>query len=151
MSITWIFTIISLFFCCVAAYNLKKIQKNNKNFREIKVDKLKSGLRIELINAAKDAAKDAAKEVLYKAVSSALELINTPKQEGYLITNSRDMPYRYYVWRKCSMEQGNKYFSVHYGTGYILVKSFDSDNAEENLRNATELCKMLNEGINEKV
>lgn len=135
MSITWIFTIICLFFCCVALYNLRKMQKGYKALREIKVDGLK------------DIAETAAKGVINNAVCSALRSINSPKTEGYLVTSFSDTPQRYAVWRKCEMEENFFLYTKSYGMGYILVKMFDSPNAEENLRNATKLCRMLNDGI----
>lgn len=132
--ITWIFTVISLFFCCVAAYNLKKIQKNNKALRDIKIDEMK------------DLAGNAAKETMSNVLKSALQTINSPKTEGYLITSSRDTPQSYAVWRKCEMERNCFLYIQSYGMGYILVKIFDSPNAEENLKNAVKLCNMLNDG-----
>lgn len=137
MSITWIFTIISLFFCCVTAYNLIKLQKNNKLLREIKV------------NEIKDIAETVSRSVVHDAVCSALLKINSSKTEEYLITCSKESPQFYAIWRKFRAEDDYGIHMYHYGNGYILIKMFDSPNAEENLRNATELCSMLNEGINE--
>ena len=139
MSITWIFTIISLFFCCVALYNLRKIQKSYKALREIKVDEIK------------DIAETASKNVISGAVCSALLQMNSSKTDEYLITFSKESPQFYAIWRKFRVDDDYGTHMFHYGNGYILIKMFDSPNAEENLRNATELCKMLNEGINEKV
>lgn len=162
MSITWIFTIISLFFCCVASYNLIKIQKNNKSLREIKVDEIKRELRNVLlvdcvdvakkvISANENEAKYTAIGVVRDAVGEALQKINISKTEGYMITSLSYNPKAYAIWRKCNLAKPIISFSDYNGMFYTLVKMFDSDNAEENLRNATELCKMLNEGINENV
>lgn len=162
MSITWIFTIISLFFCCVAAYNMKKIQKNNKDFKEIKLKEIAQNIKADVLQDCIDAENRASSEILGKAnkistriisdaVGEALQSINSPKTEGYLVTSFSDTPQRYAVWRKCEMEKNFSLYTQSYGMGYILVKMFDSDNAEENLRNATELCRMLNEVINETV
>lgn len=137
MSITWIFTIISLFFCCVALYNLRKMQKSYKALREIKVDEIK------------DIAETASKSVISGTVCSSLLKMNSSKTDEYLITFSKESPKFYTIWRKFKIEYYYGTHLYHYGNGYILIKMFDSPNAEENLRNATELCQMLNEGINE--
>lgn len=139
MSITWIFTIISLLFCCVALYNLRNMQKGYKALREIKVDKLK------------DIAEAAAKSLIHDIVCSALRQINSSKTEEYFITSSSETPRFYAIWRKFKMEEDYGLCIYNYGMGYILVKLFDSPNAEENLRNATEVCRKLNDGINETV
>lgn len=160
MSITWIFTIISLFFCCVAAYNLKKIQKNNKSLREIKVDEIKRELRNELLEDCVDVAKNVisanenkakytAIDVVRDAVRQALAAVNISKTEGYMITSLSYNPKAYAIWRKCNLSKPVIAYSELNGMFYTLIKLFDSDNAEENLRNATELCKMLSDGINE--
>jgi len=51
----------------------------------------------------------------------------------------------YAVWKKVNAsEEYYGRFRIGYGMAYILVKMFDGDNTEENLKNATELCTELN-------
>lgn len=131
-----IFTIVSLFFCCVAAYFLVKLQKINKELRKENA--------VTLVNAVDNATS----YVVNKALRETFSIINAPKAEGYLVTASSDMPKWYAVWRKCALTQETRVFwgTTHdYGHGYILVKMFEGDNAEENLRKATELCAKLND------
>lgn len=139
----WIFTLISLIFCCVAAFYLHKSQKANlKLSQEIEALKMKHMCDID------SAVRKACKNVVDKALSRAISAINAPKAEGYLVTSSNDMPKAYAVWRKVqASEEYYGSYRIGYGIAYILVKMFDSDNAEENLKNATELCAKLNDGL----
>lgn len=158
MNITWIFTIISLFFCCVAAYNLRKMQKNYKAIIDTNFDEIRKGLKFELVGDCYDVAKKAASEkkieakdipysVISDAVGEALQKINISKTEGYMITSLTYNKKAYAIWRKCNLAKPVIAYSEINGMFYTLVKLFDSPNAEENLRNATELCRMLNDGI----
>ena len=139
---TYIFTTISLIMCCVAAFYLRKAQKENlKLIQEINVR------RMERASAIEDKVREATETIVEKALSKAISAINAPKTEGYLITASSDMPKAYAVWKKVNASEGcYGLFRTRtgYGMAYILVKMFDSDNAEENLKNATELCAELN-------
>lgn len=135
----WIFIIISLIFCCVAAFYLNKAQKANlKLSQEINTRKIEREGDIE----AK--VRKATETVVERALSNAISVINAPKSEGYLVTASSDMPKAYAVWRKVDAMEQNGFMRALYGRAYILVKMFDSNNAEENLKNAAELCAKLN-------
>lgn len=135
----WIFIIISLIFCCVAAFYLHKAQKANlKLSQEINTRKIEREVDIE----AK--VRKATETVVERALSNAISVINAPKSEGYLVTASSDMPKAYAVWRKVDAMEQNGFMRALYGRAYILVKMFDSNNAEENLKNAAELCAKLN-------
>lgn len=140
---TWIFTTISLIFCCVAAFYLHKSQKANlKLSQEIEALKMKHMCDID------SAVCKACANVVDKALSRAISAINAPKSEGYLVTASSDLPKSYGVWRKVNAsEEYYGPYRIGYGIAYILVKMFDGDNAEENLKNATELCAKLNEEV----
>ncbi len=162
MSITWIFTIISLFFCCVAVYNLRKMQKNYKAIIETNFSGIRQELKFELVGDFYDVAKKAVSEkkieakdipysVISDAVGEALQKINISKTEGYMITSLIYNKKAYAIWRKCNLAKPVVAYCDINGMFYTLVKLFDSDNAEENLRNATELCSMLNDRINETV
>lgn len=139
----WIFIIISLIFCCVAAFYLHKAQKANlKLSQEINTRKIEREGDIE----AK--VRKATETVVERALSKAISAINAPKSEGYLVTASSDMPKAYAVWREVqASEEYYGSYRIGYGIAYILVKMFDSDNAEENLKNATELCDKLNKKL----
>lgn len=127
---SWIFTLISLIFCCVAAFYLHKSCKINKKLSE------------ELFSARIDSCN-----IVDKALRKAMEAINAPESEGYLVIASSDTPKAYSVWRKVDAMEQSGFKCACYGMAYILVKMFDSDNAEENLKNATELCDKLNEEL----
>lgn len=159
MSITWIFTIICLFFFCVALYNSRKMQKNYKAIIDTNFDEIRKGLKFELVGDCYDVAKKAASEkkieakdipysVISDAVGEALQKINISKTEGYMITSLTYNKKAYAIWRKCNLAKPVIAYSEINGMFYTLVKLFDSPNAEKNLRNATELCRMLNDGIN---
>lgn len=139
----WIFTTIGLIFCCVAAFYLNKAQKANlKLSQEIEAIKKKHICDID------SAVRKACEKVVDNALRMAISVINAPKSEGYLVTASSDLPKFYGVWRKVNTsEEYYGSYRISYGIAYILVKMFDSDNAEENLKNATELCAKLNENI----
>lgn len=136
-----IFTTIGLIFCCVAAFYLHKAQKTNlKLSQEIEALKMKHMCDID------SAVRKACANVVDKALSRAISAINAPKSEGYLVTASSDLPKSYGVWRKIQASEAyHGLYRIDYGIAYILVKMFDSDNAEENLKNATELCDKLND------
>lgn len=135
----WIFIIISLILCCVAAFYLNKAQKANlKLSQEIEAIKKK---HICDINSA---VLETCKKVVNNALRMAISAINAPRSEGYLVTASSDIPKAYAVWRKVDAKEQNDFICSYYGMAYILVKMFDSNNAEENLKNATELCDKLN-------
>lgn len=137
-----IFTTISLIFCCVAAFYLHKSQKANlKLSQEIEALKMKHMCDID------SAVCKACANVVDKALSRAISAINAPKSEGYLVTASSDLPKSYGVWRKVDAMEQSGFIRAFYGMAYILVKMFDSENAEENLKNATELCDKLNEKL----
>lgn len=139
----WIFTAISLIACCVAAYYLRKAQEAN-----LKLSQEINARKMEREEDVKKAFRDATESIVEKALSKAISAINAPKAEGYLVTASSDIPKAYAVWRKVNASE--EYYGVYrigYGIAYILVKMFDSDNAEDNLRNATELCAKLNEEL----
>lgn len=140
---SWIFTTISLIMCCVAAFYLNKAQKAN-----LKLSQELNARRMEREDDIKKAVRDASDSIVERALKKAIEAINAPKAEGYLVTSSNDMPKAYAVWRKVHAS-GEYYLSyrIGYGIAYVLVKMFDSDNAEENLKNATELCAKLNDEI----
>lgn len=147
---SWIFTIISLIFCCVAAFYLNKARKANAELsqeifaREIEVNKLLT----ERDSRINDKVKSAVGNIVDDALRRTFNVINSPTDVGYVVTTSSDTPKTYAVWRK--LNASNKYYdncSFSYGMAYILVKMFDSDNAEENLKNATELCDKLNEKL----
>lgn len=90
----------------------------------------------------------ACENVVDKALRRAISVINAPKSEGYLVTASSDLPKSYGVWRKINAsEEYYGPYRIGYGIAYILVKMFDGDNAEENLKNATELCAKLNDEV----
>lgn len=138
---SWIFTIISLIFCCVAAFYLNKAQKAN-----LKLSQELNARRMERVSDIKDKVREATETIAERALSRAISAINAPKSEGYLVTSSSDIPKAYAVWRKVdASEECYGYYRVGYGIAYILVKMFDSENAEENLKNATELCDKLND------
>ena len=140
---TWILTTICLIFCCVGAFYLHKSQKANlKLSQEIEALKMKHMCDID------SAVRKACANVVDKALSRAISAINAPKAEGYLVTASSDLPKSYGVWRKINASE-DYYgpYRIGYGIAYILVKMFDSDNAEENLKNATELCAKLNDEL----
>lgn len=140
---SWIFTIISLIFCCVAAFYLNKAQKAN-----LKLSQEINARRMEREEDVKKAVRDAVDGIAERALRKAIEAINAPKSEGYLVTASSDIPKAYAVWRKVQASEeyyGN--YRIRYGIAYILVKMFNSDNAEENLKNATELCDKLNDKL----
>ena len=139
---TYIFTTISLIMCCVAAFYLRKAQKENlKLSQEINVR------RMERASAIEDKVREATETIVEKALSKAISAINEPETKGCLVTASSDMPKAYAVWKKVNVSEGY-YGLLHtrtdYKMAYILVKMFDSDNAEENLKNATKLCAELN-------
>lgn len=140
---SWIFTTISLIFCCVAAFYLHKAQKaNTKLIQERNARKMERVIDIE------SEVFKACENVVDKALSRAISVINAPKSEGYLVTSSSNLPKAYAVWRK--VQASEEYYGgyrIRYGIAYILVKMFDSDNAEENLKNAAELCDKLNEKL----
>lgn len=140
---SWIFTLISLIFCCVAAFYLRKAQKANlKLSQEINVRKM------ERLSDIENEVRKACENVVDKALSRAISAINAPKSEGYLVTSSSNLPKAYAVWRKVNASE--KYYGsyrIGYGIAYILVKMFNSDNAENNLKNATELCDKLNDEL----
>lgn len=136
----WIFIIISLIFCCVAAFYLNKAQKANlKLSQEIEALKMKHMCDID------SAVGKACANVVDNALRMAISAINAPGSEGYLVTASSDIPKSYAVWRKVDAMEQNGFMRAFYGRAYILVKMFDSNNAEENLKNATELCAKLND------
>lgn len=140
---TWIFTTISLIMCCVAAFYLHKAQRAN-----LKLSQEINARKMERENNVKKAVRDATESVVERALSKAISVINAPKSEEYLVTASSDLPKSYGVWRK--VQASEEYYGgyrIGYGIAYILVKMFDSDNAEENLKNATELCAKLNEKL----
>lgn len=102
--------------------------------------------RTEAEEDVKKAVRDAVDGIAEIALRKAIEAINAPESEGYLVTASSDIPKAYAVWRK--VQASGKYYGcyrIDYGIAYILVKMFDSENAEENLKNATELCDKLND------
>jgi hypothetical protein len=140
---SWIFTLISLIFCCVAAFYLRKAQKANlKLSQEINVRKM------ERLSDIENEVRKACENVVGKALSRAISAINAPESKGYLVTASSDLPKSYGVWRKVNAsEEYYGPYRIGYGIAYILVKMFDSDNAEENLKNAAELCDKLNEKL----
>lgn len=139
-----IFTTISLIFCCVAAFYLRKSQKANLKL-SIEIEALKMKHMCDIDSAVRKACAN----VVDKALSRAISAINAPKAEGYLVTASSDLPKSYGVWRKVNASE--EYYGwgdrIGYGIAYILVKMFDSDNAEENLKNAVELCDKLNDEV----
>lgn len=135
----WIFIIISLIFCCVAAFYLNKAQKAN-----LKLSQEINARRMERVIDIETAVRDAAGNIADRSVRKAIEAINVPKSDGYLVTTSSDIPKAYAVWRKVDAMEQNGFMRACYGRAYILVKMFDSNNAEENLKNATELCAKLN-------
>lgn len=140
---TWIFTTIGLIFCCVAAFYLHKSQKAN-----LKLSQEINARKMEREDDVKKAVRDATEGVVEGALSKAISAINAPKSEGYLVTASSDLPKSYGVWRKVNAsEEYYGPYRIGYGIAYILVKMFDSDNAEENLKNATELCDKLNDEL----
>lgn len=135
----WIFIIISLILCCVAAFYINKAQKANlKLSQEIEAIKMKHMCDID------SAVRKACEKVVDNALRMAISAINAPGSEGYLVTASSDIPKAYAVWRKVDAMEQNGFMRACYGRAYILVKMFDSNNAEENLKNATELCAKLN-------
>ena len=137
---TYIFTTISLIMCCVAAFYLRKAQKAN-----LKLSQEINARRMERVSDIETEVRKATETIVEKALSKAISAINEPKAEGYLVTASSDMPKAYAVWKKVNAsEEYYGRFRIGYGMAYILVKMFDSDNAEENLKNATELCAELN-------
>lgn len=140
---SWIFTLISLILCCVASFYLHKAQKaNTKLGQEINARKM------EREDNVKIAVRDATESVVERALSKAISAINAPKSKGYLVTASSDLPKSYGVWRKVNAsEEYYGPYRIGYGIAYILVKMFDGDNAEENLKNATELCAKLNDEL----
>lgn len=140
---SWIFTLISLIFCCVAAFYLNKAQKANlKLSQEVEALKMKHMCDID------NAVRKASEKIVERALSKAISAINAPKSEGYLVTASSDLPKSYGVWRKVNAsEEYYGCYRIGYGIAYILVKMFDGENAEENLKNATELCAKLNEEV----
>lgn len=139
---SWIFTTISLIFCCVAAFYLNKAQKAN-----LKLSQEINARRMERVSDIENAVRAAVGDIANRAVMKAIEAINVPTSEGYLVTTSSDIPKGYVVWRKVDAMEQNGYMRACYGMAYILVKMFDSDNAEENLKNATELCNKLNDEL----
>lgn len=90
------------------------------------------------------AVRKACEKVVDNALRMAISAINAPESEGYLVTASSDIPKAYAVWRKVDAMEQNGFMRACYGRAYILVKMFDSNNAYENLKNATELCAKLN-------
>lgn len=137
---TYIFTTISLIMCCVAAFYLRKAQKAN-----LKLSQEINARRMERVSNIETEVRKATETIVEEALSKAISAINEPKAEGYLVTASSDMPKAYAVWKKVNAsEEYYGQFRIGYGMAYILVKMFDSDNAEENLKNATELCAELN-------
>lgn len=140
---SWIFTLISLIFCCVAVFYLRKAQKANlKLSQEINVRKM------ERLSDIENEVRKACENVVDKALSRAISAINAPESEGYLVTSSSNLPKAYAVWRKVNAsEEYYGPYRIGYGIAYILVKMFDSDNAENNLKNATELCDKLNDEL----
>lgn len=140
---SWIFTTISLIFCCVAAFYLHKAQKAN-----LKISQELNARKMEREDNVKKAVRDATESVVERALSKAISAINAPKSEGYLVTASSNLPKAYAVWRKVqASEEYYECYRIRYGIAYILVKMFDSDNAEENLKNAVELCDKLNDEV----
>ena len=140
---SWIFTTISLIFCCVAAFYLNKAQKAN-----LKISQELNACKMGCVSDIESAVRKATGTIVDKALSKTINAINAPKSEGYLVTASSDLPKSYGVWRKVNTsEEYYGSYRISYGIAYILVKMFDSDNAEENLKNATELCAKLNENM----
>ena len=139
----WIFIIIGLILCCVAAFYLNKAQKANlKLSQEVEAIKKKHICDID------SAVRKACEKVVDNALRMAISAINAPGSEGYLVTASSDIPKAYAVWRKVqASEEYYGSYRIGYGIAYILVKMFNSDNAEENLKNATELCDKLNKKL----
>ena len=137
---TYIFTTISLIMCCVAAFYLRKAQKAN-----LKLSQEINARRMERVSNIETEVRKATETIVEKALSKAISAINESKAEGYLVTASSDMPKAYAVWKKVNAsEEYYGRFRIGYGMAYILVKMFDGDNTEENLKNATELCTELN-------
>ena len=140
---SWIFTTISLIFCCVAAFYLNKAQKAN-----LKISQELNARKMGRVSDIESAVRKATGTIVDKALSKTINAINAPKSEGYLVTASSDLPKFYGVWRKVNTsEEYYGSYRISYGIAYILVKMFDSDNAEENLKNATELCAKLNDEL----
>lgn len=140
---SWIFTLISLILCCVAAFYLHKAQKANTELSQEINDR-----KMDRVSDIESEVRKACSNVVDKALSRAISAINAPKSEGYLVTASSDLPKSYGVWRKVNAsEEYYGPYRIGYGIAYILVKMFDGDNAEENLKNATELCAKLNEEV----
>lgn len=124
----------------MAAFYLNKAQKAN-----LKLSQELNACKMEREDNVKKAVRNATESVVERALSKAISAINAPKSEGYLVTASSDLPKSYGVWRKVNAsEEYYGGYRIGYGIAYILVKMFDSDNAEENLKNATELCDKLN-------
>ena len=137
---TCIFTTISLIMCCVAAFYLRKAQKAN-----LKLSQEINARKMERVSNIESEVFKATEAIVEQALRKAISVINEPKAEGYLVTASSDMPKAFAVWKKVNAsEEYYAGYRIGYGTAYILVKMFNSDNAEENLKNATELCTELN-------
>lgn len=137
---SWIFTTIILIFLCVY---IRKAQK-----ADIKLEQKLNTFMLERRDDVKNKVSDATEGIVERALIKAMKAINEPKSKGYLVTTSSDTPKAYAVWRKVHAS-AEHYGSCHigYGMAYILVKRFDSDNSEENLKNATELCSKLNDEL----